>query len=60
VQAIEIPKNASRPAVWASARPVKKSRRNRREITRTGSRNPGRQLTQRVLSSDIPPPGTIM
>ena len=40
--------------------PVRKSRRNRRESTRTGSRKPGRQRTQRVPSSDIPPPGTII
>ena len=30
------------------------------ESTRTGKRNPGLQRTQRVPSSDIPPPGTIM
>src|SRR5205823_4984045 len=28
--------------------------------TRTGKRKPGLQCTQRVLSCDIPPPGTIM
>ena len=32
------PNNASRPAAWASARPVRKSRRNRRERTRPGKK----------------------
>ncbi len=54
------PKNASRPVAWASASAARKSRRNRRESTRTGRRNPGLQRTQRVPSSDIPPPGTII
>jgi len=39
---------------------VRKSRRNRRESTRTGRRKLGLQRTQRAPSSDIPPPGTIM
>ena len=39
---------------------VRKSRRNRRESTRTGRRKLGLQRTQRVPSSDIPPPGTII
>src|SRR6266705_1817513 len=33
---------------------------NRRDSTRTGSRKPGLQRPQRVPSSDIPPPGTII
>jgi hypothetical protein len=37
-----------------------KSRRNRRDSTRTGSRKPVLQRTQRVPSSDVPPPGTII
>src|SRR5712692_1893247 len=47
-------------AAWASASPARKSRRNRRESTRTGKRKPGLHCTQRVPSNDIPPPGTIM
>jgi hypothetical protein len=37
-----------RPAAWASASRVRKSRRNRRDSTRTGNRKPGRQCTQCV------------
>ena len=44
------------PAAGASASPVRKSRRNRRDSTRTGKRKPGRHGTQRFASSDIPPP----
>jgi 4-hydroxy-tetrahydrodipicolinate synthase len=33
-------------------------RRNSRPSTRTGRKKPGRQATQRVLSSEGPPPGT--
>jgi hypothetical protein len=54
-QIFELAKNASRPAAWASASPVRKSRRNRRDSTRTGKRKPGLQCTQRALSCDIPP-----
>jgi hypothetical protein len=36
------------------------NRRNRRESTRTGRKNPGRQDSQRLPSSEMPPPGTIM
>src|SRR3974377_2125183 len=54
------PKNASRPAAWALASAARKSRRNSRESTRTGSRKPGLQRTQRLPSSEIPPPGTII
>jgi hypothetical protein len=35
-------------------------RRNSRDSTFTGKRYLGRQPIQRVPSSDIPPPGTIM
>src|SRR6516165_12102419 len=59
-QALNLAKNASRPAAWASASAARKSRRNRRESTGTGRRKPGLQRTQRVPSSDIPPPGTII
>jgi impB/mucB/samB family len=39
-----------------SASRVRKTRRNRRDSTRTGNRKPGRQGTQCVPSSDIPVP----
>ena len=54
------PKNAIRPAAWTSASAARKSLRNRRDSTRTGRRKPGLQRTQRVPSSDTPPPGTII
>ena len=44
-----------RPAAWASASAVRKSRRNRRDSTRTGSRKSRLQRTERVPSSDMPP-----
>jgi hypothetical protein len=40
--------------VWASASASRKSRRNRRESIRTGSRKPGLQRTQRAGWQDIP------
>src|SRR5215472_19353429 len=54
------PKNARRPAWWAAASLPKNNRRNRRERTRTGRKNLGRHDTQRMPSSEMPPPGTIM
>ena len=54
------PKNASRPAAWAPTSAARKSRRNRRESTRTGSRKPGLQRTQCMPLTAIPPPGTII
>ena len=59
-QAVEITEEGQPGRRVASARPARKSRRNRRESTRTGSRKLGRQRIQRVPSNDIPPPGTIM
>jgi hypothetical protein len=57
---------ASRPATWASASPAKKSRRDRRDNTRTGGRKPGPHGLQRARLacagsglSDIPPFGPI-
>src|ERR1700738_1892925 len=47
-------------ALCAAASICRKSRRNRRESTRTGRKNVGRQAIQRSPSSDRPPPGTIM
>jgi len=41
---------------WSSSR---KRRRNSRDSTRTGRKNPGLQATQRVPSDESPPPGTI-
>ncbi len=39
---------------------IANSRRNRRESTRTGRKKPGRDATQRLPSSEMPPPGTII
>jgi hypothetical protein len=39
---------------------LQEHRRNRRESTRTGRKKPGRHETHRSLSSEMPPPGTIM
>jgi|SRR5262245_43541193 len=51
-------KNRSLPALKAFPSSRKNSRRNSRASTRTGRRKPGRQVTQRVPSSEGPPPGT--
>src|SRR5271166_2006555 len=58
--AVWAPKKLRRPAAWAVVNALRNSRRNRRESTRTGRKKPGRQDTQRELSGEIPPPGTIM
>src|ERR1700693_3696073 len=52
------PKKRSLPASKASRRPCRNNRGTRRESTRTGRKNPGRQAIQRVPSSEGPPPGT--
>lgn len=54
----EFPKKPSWPAANAASSSARNSRRKRRESTRTGRKKPGRQATQRVPSSDGPPPGT--
>ena len=59
-QAVEVTKEGQPARGVSLGSPVRKSRRNRRDNTRTGNRKPGRQGTQRVPSSEIPPPGTIM
>ena len=59
-QAFELAEERQPAAAWASASPSRKSRRNRRESTRTGKRKPGLHCTQRVPSNDIPPAGTIV
>src|SRR6516164_9374110 len=43
MQVLDLAKNASRPAAWASASAARNSRRNRRDSTCTGSRKPGLQ-----------------
>src|SRR6516162_3502358 len=48
------------PANWRATSAPQQQPRNRRESTGTGRRKPGLQRTQRVPSSDIPPPGTII
>lgn len=52
------PKKPSRPAANAARSSVRNSRRKSRESTRTGRKKPGRQPTQRLPSSEGPPPGT--
>jgi hypothetical protein len=48
------------PASNNASRRVRNSRRNNAPSTRTGSRKAGRDEIQRVPSSAMPPPGTIM
>src|SRR5215831_17129484 len=50
--------NGNRRRNSAHALPASCVRRNSRERTRTGRKKPGRQATQRVPSSEGPPPGT--
>lgn len=54
------PKKASRPASCSATRRVRNRRRNSLPNTLTGSRNAGRDDIQRLSSSAMPPPGTIM
>jgi hypothetical protein len=54
------PKTWSCPALCRAASPSRNRRRNRRERTRTGRKNPGRQAIHRAPSGGRPPPGTIM
>jgi hypothetical protein len=52
------PKKPRLPALNAARSSSMNRRRKSRERTRTGRKNPGRQATQRVRSSEGPPPGT--
>ena len=58
-QASEIAEEAQPALVIAARSSSRKSRRNRRDSTRTGRKNPGRQAIQRVPSGETPPPGTM-
>ena len=59
---VEMRRDRQRIAVhrlWnAAVRPSRNRRRNRRESTRTGRKNPGLQAIQRLPSDEMPPPGT--
>jgi len=55
-----IAEELQRPASCAARSISSFRRRNSRDSTFTGKRYLGRQPIQRVPSSDIPPPGTIM
>ena len=55
----EIAAEGEPPAACRASSPSRKSRRNRRESTRTGRKKPGLQAIQRDLSGDRPPPGTM-
>src|ERR1044072_2607124 len=51
-------KNSSLPASKALIRYSKNRRRNKRDRTRTGKKNPGRQEIHCVPSGESPPPAT--
>src|ERR1700687_2705498 len=53
------PEKRSSPPANAIRKRSRNSARNRRDNTRTGRKNPGRQGTHRVWSGDGPPPGTM-
>ncbi len=53
------PKNCSRPSRCACCSASRKRRRNNRESTRTGRKNPRRQVIQCSPSRATPPPGTM-
>ena len=52
---LQLPGDGTPPRVCS-----RNSRRNNRERTRTGRKNPGRQAIQRSPSGEMPPPGTMM
>lgn len=55
----EMLKKLNLPASYAVRSSSRKSRRNRRDRTRTGRKKPGLQEIQCVPSGDSPPPGTM-
>ena len=52
-------KNRSLPVLCNLANPSRNKRRNNRDRTFTGRKNPERQTTQPLPSRDSPPPGTM-
>jgi len=58
-QAGEIAEEAQQSPVMGRSQPSRKRRRNRRDSTRTGRKNPRRQEIQREPWGETPPPGTM-